>query len=151
MTASLSRYAEVNLLPVAATGRRDMAKKSNKPAKEAAPPTYPVDRWIRLTNIDRHYVPAFAPNAKEDVLEAYAPFLYDSEQAVQKEFAGDMAERWAEIERGERDFDDSEIDDRMEPCTVHDDGLISTQDDEITREQVFQVYAMADVAKLPTP
>lgn len=112
-------------------------------------PTYPAKRWIRMIDVNGPQ-PAYAPLGEVDALEAYAPFLHANEEEARKELDGDIAERAQEIEDGEREEDD-ELEDYILPCTVHEDGRIDFDGREMSRQAVFEAYAMTDVASGPAP
>lgn len=107
---------------------------------------YPVDRWIRLTLVNGNLLPAFAPNQIRDPLQAYEPFLYNSEDEIKKEIAEEMHVRWGEVAKQERDFDDADMDDAFGPCTVYEDGTITMEGRDFSRSEIFESYNVADVA-----
>ena len=45
-------------------------------------PDYPAQRFILLIDVWSRQQPAYAPNQAEDHLEAYAPFLHETINAV---------------------------------------------------------------------
>lgn len=118
---------------------------------DATNTAYPADRWIRLTMVDGKLVPAFAPEAARDALQAYEPFLYASEDEIKNEIAREMETRWGEVARNERDFDDADMDDVFGPCTVHEDGGIALEQFEIERAEIFAAYGVEDPAASPAP
>jgi len=112
---------------------------------------YPAERFIRLSLVDGRAQPAYAPNEAADHLEAYAPFLAETRQAIQAEIDEDRKAIMQEIADGERDEEDEPELDWVVACTVHEDGLISTaQGDRFARSDVFAAFGLTDPAS-PAP
>lgn len=105
---------------------------------------YPANRWIRMIPVCGPQ-PGYAPLEERDALEAYAPFLYHTEEAARAELEDDIADRAREIEAGERDADDL-LDDYIEQCCVHEDGTIQFEGFELSRATIFEVYGVTDPA-----
>lgn len=109
---------------------------------------YPVARFIRTTRtlVDGQ-IPAYAPEALEDPLAAYAPFLYETKEAAEAELKDDVASHAETFEPEEEgDEDDYYDDDEILACTVHADGLITTDFFDLSREKIFSAYGVEDPA-----
>ena len=107
-------------------------------------PIYPANRWIRMISVCGPQ-PGYAPLEERDALQAYAPFLYYTEEAARAELETDRTERAREIEAGEREAGDL-LDDYIAQCCVHEDGSIQFQGFELSRAAIFEVYGVTDPA-----
>lgn len=149
------------------------------------PTEYPAERYARLRLTDRaaywrtgKVIPHKAPLEKDDPLEAYGSFLFDSPESAERAHAEDMVKMWEMVADGELTPAEAYgIDEIMGifECTVDADGRIAVVDPgsrpptiaeqragadrrfgpdggfELSREDVFAAYGVHDPLAAPSP
>lgn len=106
---------------------------------------YPANRFVTLHQIDGRAMPAYAPNPERDPLEAYAPFLHETQAAAEAEIAEDVASHNADLD-GKEEFLDDETSYWAVACTIAEEGTLTYEGGDISRADIFDTYGVADPA-----